>query len=348
MKEVPPGGPVLITGGCGFIGANLANRLLGRGESVRLFDNLSRPGVERNLRWLDSAHGAKVELIRGDARDAEALEAAVAGVSAVFHCAAQVAVTNSLQDPVEDFEVNARGTLNLLEALRRRGDRGPVIFTSTNKLYGSLQRVGLAACPKRYVPVEKTVRYRGINEEEPLEFCSPYGCSKGAADQYLLDYARSFGIATVVFRMSCIYGPHQFGTEDQGWVAYCMRQVLRGLPITVYGDGRQVRDILYIEDLLDALETAWANAATLAGRVFNIGGGPDNTISLLELFEALEELMGKRANLQWDQWRTGDQRYYVSDYTKFESATGWVPHVSVKQGLKGLLGWLEQAGEEAP
>ena len=282
--------PVLITGGAGFVGCNLAHRLCASGQPVVLYDNLSRPGVEQNAAWLRETHGDLVQVKIGDVRDAHSLANAVEDVSAVFHFAAQVAVTTSLASPKYDFEVNARGTLNLLEALRALPSPPPVIFTSTNKVYGSLDDIDFQLTGDRYEPSDETVRARGIGETQRLDFYSPYGCSKGVADQYLLDYARTFGLQAVVFRMSCIYGPHQFGTEDQGWVAHFLIQAMSGQPITLYGDGKQVRDVLFVEDLVDAFLLAEKNMRTLSGQVFNIGGGPANTTSLLELLDQIARI----------------------------------------------------------
>ncbi|MBW3623845.1 MAG: SDR family NAD(P)-dependent oxidoreductase [Armatimonadetes bacterium] len=341
-REHPSGGPALIVGGAGFIGTNLADRLLRDGWTVRLFDNLSRPGVEQNARWLKETHGDRFDVRVADVRDAAALREAVRGVDQVFHFAAQVAVTTSLADPLHDFDVNARGTVHLLEALRAV-DRPPsLVFTSTNKVYGGLEDVPVTQQCRRYEPYDLLTRTYGIGEDRPLDFHSPYGCSKGAADQYVLDYARSFGIPAVVFRMSCIYGPHQFGTEDQGWVAHFLIRALEGRPITLYGDGMQVRDVLFAEDLVEAFLLAQANVHDLSGQAFNIGGGPENTTSLLELIDLIEELNGEKPVVRHDDWRIGDQRYYVSDTRKFRVATGWRPRVGVQAGVQRLHRWLRE------
>lgn len=335
--------PALITGGAGFIGTNLANRLLTSGRRVQVLDNLARPNVEHNLRWLQASHGERLQVIHGDVRDSETLRSAVLGVGEVFHFAAQVAVTTSVTNPLEDFEVNARGALNVLEALRALPEPPPLIFTSTNKVYGGLEDVSLALNGGRYEPEEAAIRAQGVSERRPLDFHSPYGCSKGAADQYVIDYARIYGLQTVVFRMSCIYGPHQWGVEDQGWVAHFLIRALAGEPITLYGDGRQVRDVLYIDDLLDAFLLARANASRLAGNAFNIGGGPERTTSLLELLDLIAELNGSPAQVSFsDAWRPGDQRYYVSDTHKFQDATGWSPRVGVHEGVSRLFAWLRE------
>jgi CDP-paratose 2-epimerase len=330
----------LITGGAGFIGSNLAHRLLGNGRRVRVLDNLSRPGVEQNLQWLREQHGQLLDVVVADVRDAGAVAHAVSGTSQVFHFAAQVAVTTSLEQPLQDFEINARGTLNVLEAVRARCHPPPVVLTSTNKVYGGLDDIALAVQGGRYAPVDAAMAARGVPETRSLDFHSPYGCSKGTADQYVVDYARSYGLTTLVFRMSCIYGPRQFGTEDQGWVAHFILRALRGEPITVYGDGMQVRDILYVDDLVDAFLLAEQHGARLSGRAFNMGGGPTNAISLLDLLDSIEDLNGVRPQVDFDQWRTGDQRYYVSDTRAFQEATGWQRRVDASDGISRLYGWL--------
>jgi CDP-paratose 2-epimerase len=336
-------GPVVITGGAGFVGTNLAQRLLQSGRRVILLDNLSRPGVERNACWLGEAHGSRVQLELADVRRPNALTAALREASSVFHFAAQVAVTTSLADPRADFETNAVGTLNVLEAIRGLPAPPPLVFTSTNKVYGACDDVPLAASAQRYEPRDRHQRAQGIDEQRPLDFHSPYGCSKGAADQYVRDYARSFGLPAVVFRMSCIYGPHQFGTEDQGWVAHFVIRALEGRPVTVYGDGKQVRDVLFVEDLVDALLLAEGHAGSLAGRAFNVGGGAANTISLLELLELLRELHGALPEVSFADWRTGDQKHYVSETRALQAATGWCPRVGVREGVTRLYEWLKQS-----
>ncbi len=333
---------VLITGGAGFVGTNLAHRYLSEGTPVCLYDNLSRAGVEQNARWLQETHGDLVQIEAADIRDADRLHRAVRGASKVFHLAAQVAVTTSLVDPIADFEINARGTLNVLEALRACADPPPLVFTSTNKVYGGLPDIALEVSRHRYEPEDTAVRDYGIGETRALDFHSPYGCSKGAADQYVLDYARTFGIPAAVFRMSCIYGPHQFGTEDQGWVAHFLIQAQSGRPITLYGDGMQVRDILFVEDLVNALVLAQERIGDLSGQAFNIGGGPDNSISLLNLLELIRETDGDAPNICFEDWRPGDQRYYVSDTRKFQAATGWSPAINAPRGIARLSRWLRE------
>jgi CDP-paratose 2-epimerase len=335
-------GHVLITGGAGFIGTNLADRLLSAGRAVLVYDDLSRPGSERNLAWLRERHGESLRVEIADVRNRDALRPAVRSAEQVFHLAAQVAVTTSLIDPMHDFEVNVGGTLGVLEEIRRRENPPPLLFTSTNKVYGGLSDLGLEANGKRYQPLDAALR-TGINEDRPLDFHSPYGCSKGAADQYVLDYARTFGLPAVVFRMSCIYGLHQMGNEDQGWVAHFLIRVIEGKPITLYGDGMQVRDILFADDLVDAFLLAQANIHTLSGQAFNIGGGLGNTISLLELLDIVARLRGDRPAVRRKEWRPGDQRYYVSDTRRFKAATGWAPKVNAHEGIERLLHWLLEA-----
>jgi CDP-paratose 2-epimerase len=330
-------GPVLITGGAGFIGANLAHCLLSAGQRVVVYDNLARPGTDENLRWLQDQHEEGLEVVLADIRDRARLQSVVDRVGRVFHFAAQVAVTTSLVDPAHDFQVNAGGTLGLLEAIRESAAQPPLLYTSTNKVYGTLRGVRLGRFDGRYAPLDPTLRGRGIAEDHPLDFHSPYGCSKGAADQYVLDYARVFGLRAVVFRMSCIYGPLQRGNEDQGWVAHFLRQALAGQPITIYGDGRQVRDLLFVDDLCAAMWTAQLEIDRLSGRAFNIGGGPDNATSLLELLALAERLSGRRPTLQMSQWRPADQRYYVSDVGAFGGECGWRPQVGIEAGIERLL-----------
>jgi len=330
----------LITGGAGFVGTNLADRLASEGKPVVVVDNLSRPGVERNLTWLTEKHGSLVRAEIGDLRDRFVVRRGLERCDQVFHLAAQVAVTSSLVDPVHDFSVNLLGTLNLLEEMRRLDAPPPLLFTSTNKVYGNLEDVKLVERERRYEPEDAVIATRGIGESRPLDFQSPYGCSKGGADQYVLDYAKTFGLRTAVFRMSCIYGPHQFGTEDQGWVAHFLISAMRREPITIYGDGKQVRDILFVGDLVEAMMLAVEDDALLDGRAFNVGGGPQNTMSLLEILEAIEHIHGFKPNVVHSDWRVGDQRYYVSDTTSFEAATGWGPQVPAREGVAMLHRWL--------
>ena len=337
-------GHAVITGGAGFIGTNMADRLLRAGRSVVVVDDLSRPGVAENLRRLQEMHPSGLVVEVEDIRDPMALRPLLAGAEEVFHFAAQVAVTSSLDDPVYDFGVNLAATVTLLEELRRLERPPSLLFTSTNKVYGGLEDVEVRQQDGRYEPVDRKWRAHGIGEQRPLQFCSPYGCSKGGADQYVLDYAKSFGLRAVVFRMSCIYGPHQCGSEDQGWVAHFLMQAMAGQPITLYGDGRQVRDVLFVDDLLDAMLLATGNIDEMKGQAFNIGGGPTSTISLLELIDLITELDGRRPEVDVGPWRIGDQRWYVSDTRRFSAATGWKPAIGVAEGIGRLHGWLRRHG----
>ena len=324
----------------GFIGTNLADRFLSEGTPVTVYDDLSRPGVADNLAWLQEQHGDLLHVEVADVRDPIALRQCVSDASAVYHFAAQVAVTTSLELPVLDFGVNARGTLNLLEELRRLDSPPPLVFTSTNKVYGALADVALEQADSRYQPVDRALRSRGISEDRSLDFHSPYGCSKGAADAYVTDYARTYRMPATVFRMSCIYGPHQRGTEDQGWFAHFLISVLKGEPLAIFGDGLQVRDLLYVEDLVEALRAAVDNIEVTSGKAFNIGGGPANAVSLMNVLRKIRDLTGIEPEISFAPWRVGDQRYYVSDTTRFRRACGWSPTVSVDEGLEGLYDWL--------
>lgn len=336
-----PDGPVLVTGGVGFIGANLAYRLADTGHDVIVYDALARAGVRRNLDWLRSRHGNRVRFVEADVRDAERVQEAVKGASAVFHFAAQVAVTTSLADPMDDFATNIAGTLNVLEAVRHHAPQAPVIFASTNKVYGDLTDLDFALEGDRYVPVDAEVRAHGIGEGRPLDFHTPYGVSKGAADQYVLDYARSYGLKTAVMRMSCIYGQRQMGTEDQGWVAHFLISALKGRPITLYGDGCQVRDILDVSDAVDAYLAAWARIDDVSGRAFNLGGGPDNAVSLRVLLDHIAEVTGRAVDVRHDDWRAGDQRYFVADTRAAETALGLGRWTDWRDGVARLADWLK-------
>ena len=310
-----------------------------------ILDHLGRPGVERNLAWLRRCHGSRISAIVADIRDSAAVSKAVQDAAAVFHFAAQVAVTTSLADPMDDHGVNIVGTLNVLEAARRRADPLPVIFASTNKVYGDLADIELVVENDAYVPRDTALR-SGVSEHRPLDFHTPYGCSKGAADQYVLDYGRSFGLETCVLRMSCIYGPRQMGTEDQGWVAHFMIRALRGQPITLYGDGCQVRDILHVRDAIDAYLAAWSRIEEVKGRALNLGGGPDNAVSLRQVLDEIEGLTGNPVRTTREDWRPGDQRYYVSDTLEVCGALRLAKALDWRTGLKDLAGWLK--GPEGP
>ncbi len=334
---------IFITGGAGFIGCNLADYHLSQGDEVIVFDNLSRKGTDNNLQWLRERSDG-LTFIWGDIRDFEALRAALsADVERVYHMAGQVAVTTSVTDPREDFDINALGTFNLLEAVRAEASEAIVFYASTNKVYGGMEDV---------VVVEDETRYRyrdfpqGISETQPLDFHSPYGCSKGAGDQYVRDYARIYGLKTVVFRQSCIYGTRQFGVEDQGWVAHFCIAARLGRPITIYGNGKQVRDVLWIEDLVQAYESAASNIEQTAGRIYNIGGGAKNTMAIwAEFGPILEELAGHPIPVTYSEWRPGDQPVYVSDISRAEEEFGWMPETSVREGIGKLWAWIDSNPE---
>jgi CDP-paratose 2-epimerase len=336
-------GPVLVTGGAGFIGCNIADRLARDGHDVIILDALARPGVEKNLEWLKARHEGRIHPIIADIRDEEALAKGVRDASAVFHMAAQVAVTTSLVDPLDDFDINIRGTLALLEAVRRRGEPVPVIFASTNKVYGDLADIELWEEADCWTPADPGVRAHGISETRPLDFHTPYGCSKGAADQYVLDYARSYGLPTAVVRMSCIYGPRQMGTEDQGWVAHFLIRALEGQPITIYGDGKQVRDVCHVDDAVDAYLSALHRIEQVKGRVFNLGGGADNAISLRQLIRHIETLTGRPVETRYEDWRAGDQRYFVADARAAREALGLGAPKPWREGIAELAEWLADA-----
>lgn len=331
----------LVTGGAGFVGTNLAHRLLSEGKRVVVLDNLSRPGVEANLRWLCDRHGDRVTVQLDDVRNRFAVREALARADQVYHLAAQVAVTGSLADPLHDFRVNLEGTVTLLEELRRLPAPPFTLFTSTNKVYGALDDLPLARRDDRWEPVDRRVRLSGLDEKRPLDFCTPYGCSKGAADQYVLDYAKSYGLPAVVFRMSCIYGPHQHGNEDQGWVAHFLIRMLEDDSITLYGDGAQVRDILFVDDLVRAILAARDGVGSSGGRAFNIGGGPANAVSLLQILEFAGELVGEPPIVDFAPERAGDQRYYVANTARLAAALDWAPSIDWRTGVERLYGWLE-------
>jgi len=328
----------LITGGAGFIGSNLAHRLIGEGYQVVVYDNLSRPGAEKNVAWLRAEYGDRWTMLQADVRDFEALRRAAADADLLYHLASQVAVTTSVQDPRHDFEVNALGTFNVLEAARLSGRKPIVLYASTNKVYGGMEDAVV-------VENEAGYAYRdfpyGIPETHPLDFHSPYGCSKGAGDQYVRDYARIYGLPTVVFRQSCIYGPRQFGIEDQGWVAWFLIAAVTGRPITIFGDGKQVRDVLWVEDLLDLYQRAVERIDITAGRVYNVGGGAENTLAVWqELGPMLARLLGRDIEVAHDDWRPGDQRIFVADIRKAERELGWRPKIGKEEGVRRLYQWV--------
>ena len=336
--------PVLVTGGAGFIGSNLADRLAREGHDVLVFDTLARPGVEANLAWLRQRHPRRVSSMIADIRDPVAVEEAVRDAEAVFHLAAQVAVTTSMVAPGEDFDVNLRGTFLLLDALRRQGGGIPLVFASTNKVYGNLADVGLERVGGCYLPSDPALRANGISENRPLDFHTPYGCSKGAADQYVLDFDRSFDLPTVVLRMSCIYGQHQMGTEDQGWVAHFLLRALKREPISIFGDGCQVRDVLQVDDAVEAYVQAWRRIGKARGRAFNLGGGTGNAVTLRQVIGAIEELLGRRVETNFDAWRSGDQRWYVSDASAARRELDLAEPRPWREGLAALAGWLQREG----
>lgn len=332
--------PVLITGGAGFIGSNLADRLASEGHPVRIYDALARPGVEVNLAWLTSRHGDRIEPIIADVRDVDQLSAAVRGVAAVYHFAAQVAVTTSLTSPAEDFAINLGGTFALLEAVRALPAPVPVIFASTNKVYGDLAESGSQLTVGGYAPLDPAMARHGVGEQQPLDFHTPYGCSKGAADQYVLDWARSYGIPTLVLRMSCIYGERQMGTEDQGWVAHFLIRALEDRPITLYGDGHQVRDVLHVGDAVEAYVAAWRRIGAVQGRAFNLGGGPGNAISLRHLLDHVGQITGREVSFSTADWRAGDQRWFVADTRAADAALGLSAKLGWRDGVARLAQWL--------
>ncbi|MBX0328978.1 GDP-mannose 4,6-dehydratase [Oscillochloris sp. ZM17-4] len=330
----------LITGGAGFIGCNLADALLARGEQVTIFDNLSRPRSDLNLSWLQGRHGARLRFIHADIRDSDAVMAAVPGHQTIFHLASQVAVTTSVKDPRTDFEINALGSLNVLEAARLAARPPAVFFASTNKVYGGMEDVAVVEQATRYAYRDMP---EGVPESHLLDFHSPYGCSKGSADQYVRDYARIYGLKTVVFRQGCIYGPRQMGVEDQGWAAHFVIAAVTGRPVTIYGDGKQVRDMLYIDDLVAAYLAALERIGTVSGRIYNIGGGPANALSIwAEFGPLLERLTGNRIDVRRGDWRPGDQSVYISAIAKAERELGWRPQVDVAEGIARLVGWVQQ------
>lgn len=329
---------IFITGGVGFIGINVAKFYLAKGFRVKIYDSLFRPGVEKNLEILRRENHANLTILQKDIRDFETLKKEVVGSNVVLHFAGQTAVTTSVADPRSDFEVNALGTFNVCEAVRLSAPRATLGYSSTNKVYGAI--------PKSQVQEEKT-RYtaknykNGFSESLPLDFYSPYGCSKGAGDQYVRDYHRIYSLNSFVFRQSCIYGTYQLGVEDQGWLAHFILTAIKNKTLTIYGNGKQVRDVLFIDDLVKAYDSAISNIDKIKGEIFNVGGGPKNTISLLELIEEIEKLNGKKINLKFENWRPGDQKIYVSDISKAKRILGWSPKINTESGIKKLFDWLK-------
>ncbi|MBI2309828.1 GDP-mannose 4,6-dehydratase [Candidatus Collierbacteria bacterium] len=329
---------IFITGGAGFIGTHSANFYLKAGNKITIFDNFSRKGTRENVKWLEKKYGVgSMEVIEGDIRDFDKLKQSIVGNDVVIHLAGQVAVTTSVTNPREDFEINALGTFNVLESVRLLTPDSILLFASTNKVYGGMEEIKIIKKGKRYV-------YRdlpgGISEAQNLDFHSPYGCSKGTADQYVRDYHRIYGLKTVVFRQSCIFGTHQFGIEDQGWVSWFTIASVLGKPITVYGDGMQVRDVLFVEDLVKAYDLAIKKIDKTAGKIYNVGGGPKFTLSLLELLALLEKKLGKKIPYSSADWRPGDQPVYVSSISKIKKELGWEPQISVNQGTGRMIDWI--------
>ncbi len=329
----------IITGGAGFFGCHAAARFHEAGHQVVVVDNLSRPGADANLAWLQSR--GVTDFVRADVRDAEAMRVLLGrhgDADAVLHLAAQVAVTTSVRDPRADFEINALGTFNVLEAVRSAaGGRPAVLYSSTNKVYGNLDHVRVMEGGERYAYEDRPY---GVDETEPLDFHSPYGCSKGAGDQYVRDYARIYGLKTVTFRQSCIYGTRQFGIEDQGWIAWFCVAATLDKPFTIFGDGKQIRDTLWVGDLVDAYERALDRIDAVSGEIFNVGGGPTNTLSLLELVAMLEAATGRQLDPPHADWRPGDQRVFVADVRKAGRLLGWRPTVGPAEGVARLLEWI--------
>ncbi len=329
---------LFITGGAGFIGCNAADYFLSQGHAVTLYDNLSRKGAALNVSWLRARHGEQVQLVQGDVRDFGSLREAIAGAEGVLHLAGQVAVTTSVHNPREDFEHNALGTFNLLEAVRKVVPQAPVLYASTNKVYGGMEGVRIVERGERYAYADFPA---GIPESYPLDFHSPYGCSKGAGDQYTIDYARIYGLKTISLRQSCIYGPRQFGVEDQGWVAHFVIAAVTGRPITVFGDGKQVRDLLYVGDLLRLYERCLERAGDLAGAAFNVGGGPANTLSVwAEFGPLLERILGAPVPVRYGPWRPGDQKVFIADVRRVGETLGWAPTTSPEEGIRELVDWV--------
>ncbi|MCP4427543.1 MAG: NAD-dependent epimerase/dehydratase family protein [Chloroflexi bacterium] len=329
---------LFITGGVGFIGVNSADHFLQQGHEIVIFDNLSRKGGPVNLKWLEERHHGRFTFIKGDIRNYDALTETIGGADAVLHLASQVAVTTSVQNPREDFEINALGTFNVLEAARHHCPEAAVIYASTNKVYGSMEEMGIAEHETRYAYAEHPY---GIPETMPLDFHSPYGCSKGAGDQYMIDYARIYGLRTLVFRQSCIYGRRQFGVEDQGWAAHFVIAAVLGRPISIFGDGKQIRDLLHVSDLIRAYELGIEKVDELRGQAFNIGGGPENTLAIwTEFGSLLAELTGRDIPIARGDWRPGDQRVFIADIRKAVNQLGWQPTISPADGILDLYEWV--------
>ena len=343
----------LITGGCGFVGSNLVAYLLDLSATnkVTVFDNLSRHGASANLTWLRTLGAAErnpVEFVHGDIRNAFDIEALIKQrkPDVIFHLAGQVAMTTSIESPRRDFEINVVGSINVLEAVRQYSPETAVIYASSNKVYGNLSHLDLVEMETRYQPRTLT---EGVDESVAIEFHTPYGCSKGAADQYTLDYARGFGLKTVVFRHSTIYGGRQFATYDQGWVGWFCRQALEAkkdpgrAPFTVSGDGKQVRDLLHVSDAVRCYVATYEHIETARGEAFNIGGGMENSMSLLELLRFLEAQLEVRLNYTHLPWRPSDQKFFVADNGKAKRLIQWVPKTTREQGIGTVIDWENEA-----
>jgi len=326
---------ILITGGAGFIGTNVVAHYLKKGYKAVVFDNLSRVGAKENLKWLKKQKG-KFIFIKGDIRNDKKLLKTFKKSNLICHLAAQTTMVTSVTNPREDFEINALGTFNVLEALRKEAPKASLVYSSTNKVYGEMTDIPVVEKEKRY----DYKNIRGISENYPLDFHGPYGNSKGCGDQYTVDYARIFGLNTVVFRQSGIYGPHQFGIEEQGWLAWFCNSLLFRKPVTIYGDGKQVRDVLYVDDLIRAFDLTFKNIKKTRGKAYHIGGGPNFSLSIWELFSILEKLAGKKFNYSFGPWRQGDQKVYISDINQAKKELGWSPKISPKEGVKGLHNWI--------
>lgn len=335
---------VLITGGAGFIGSNLADFFLRKGDEVTVYDNLSRKGVDWNKRWLESNHRSGLSFVKADVRDFDRLRDAAKDKDIILHTAAQVTVTDSVKDPRTDFEINALGTLNTLEAARLSNMNPIVVYTSTNKVYGhGTNDIRLREAETRYEYADPEFA-NGVPDSFSTDSDehSPYGNSKYMADLYVRDYSHIFGIKGVAFRQSCIYGTRQFGYEDQGWIAHFVISSILGRPLNIYGDGKQVRDTLFMSDLVSAFDMAIKNIKKTAGHAYNMGGGPRNTISLLELISLLEKMNGgRKIETKTFDWRPADQKVYISDITKAGRDFGWEPKVSPEQGIGMLHAWVK-------
>lgn len=333
----------LITGGCGFLGSNIAAQILKEGEELLVFDNLYRSGSEQNLNWLRTQ--GQFQFAHGDIRNTNDVNLTIKEFKpdVIFHLAGQVAMTTSIANPRMDFEINALGTLNVLEAVRQHSPDSVIVYSSTNKVYGDLEQWEYQELEKRYFCPDHP---QGFDESIPLDFHSPYGCSKGAGDQYMLDYARIFALRTVVFRHSSIYGGRQFSTYDQGWIGWFCQKALEAKanhqaePFTISGSGKQVRDVLYASDAIACYLAAVEHIDNVKGEVFNIGGGVENSLSLLELFDILEELTGAKLNYQKIPVRQSDQRIFIADISKATTQLQWKPKVSSREGVSKMLNWL--------